>query len=172
MKGIEAEYNLAAKAEKIRMNKALKRGWKDLLLSLLIVLFLMIIIVFIWDCYYAVNDDITYGQRLSGRYTGTHRPAANMLQYPLALIISTLFCVFPEVDVYGIFLFGSHFVCLFLIIKSILKKFETNRIRVIVGLCFIVSVIEIQNIVFFQFTTTAAMYAATAFFLLLILNYS
>lgn len=146
----------------------MKKRMSNTLIALLITMILLVVTSSIWVLYYAVNDDVTIGQRLSGCYTGVPRPAANDLQYPLALIISILYRIFPKVDIYGLFLNGSHYLCIFLIIKRVLCKIRENKAGSLILLYIVILTIDIQNIIFFQFTTTAAVYAVSGVFLLLL----
>lgn len=137
-------------------------------LAIIVTVGFICLICILYDLYYAVNDDVIFGKRLSGCYTGEPYAVATLIQYPLACIISFLFRIFSGADVYGIFLVSSHFLCLFLIIKKMLDKVMRFKKELVVFASAVFLVFDMTNVLFFQFTTTAAIYAATGVFFLLL----
>lgn len=127
----------------------------------------VVVICCCWDLYYAVNDDVTTRNVIFGKYTGSAHPQGTLIKYPLAALLSGLFYIFSNIDVYGLFLVISHFVCFFMIVRSALTKFPKQRgwVILLAGIVFFMT--DVPNIIYFQFTTTATMYAATGIFLLL-----
>lgn len=62
---------------------------------------------------------------------------------------------------------ASHFICFFIITTSILQKFSKQKVGVLILASIVFCIIDVPNIIYFQFTTTAALYAAGGIFLLL-----
>lgn len=127
----------------------------------------VVVICCCWDLYYAVNDDVTTRNVIFGKYTGSAHPQGTLIKYPLAALLSGLFYIFSNIDVYGLFLVTSHFVCFFMISRSVLQKFPRQRVWVLLLVGTVFFMADVPNIIYFQFTTTATMYAATGTFLLL-----
>ena len=126
------------------------------------------IICCFWKLYYAVVDDVFYRNVITGKYTGSIRPQGMMIKYPVTLMISLASRLFFHIDIYGIFWVLSHFLCFFLITKCVLHRFPSNRISALCMISIVFWVVDVPNIIYFQFTTTAALYAATGVFLLLL----
>lgn len=127
-----------------------------------------IMVCCLWRIYYVTVDDVFYRNIIVGKYTGTIRPSGTMIKYPLALILALVSIVFSSVDVYGIFLEMSHFLCFFLIARCVLRRLPSGGIGALCMICMVFWVIDIPNIIFVQFTTTAAVYAAAGVFILLL----
>lgn len=135
---------------------------------------LMIIIGVNWDYYLDLNDDIMIADITSGAYTGT--PAAHNIQmlYPLGLILSGLYRIARGLDWYGIFLAGTQFACLAVILAVSLYYLQIEvrekRVRRIISYalitCILVTLV-IPHLVILQYTFTCAFLSATAAFLLL-----
>lgn len=127
-----------------------------------------ILVCCLWRLYYATVDDVFYRNIIVGKYTGNIRPNGTMIKYPLALVLALASTVFSTVDVYGIFLEMSHFLCFFLIAGCVLRRLPSGRMSALCMICMVFWVTDIPNIIFVQFTTTAAVYAAAGVFILLL----
>ena len=145
-----------------------KLKFRNTILAILVTFVLAVITGLSWNLYYSVNDDVTIGKTLAGSYIGVPYFVGIVIQYPLACLLSFLFRIFPIIDVYGWFLVLSHFVCFYLIIKKSLNKLPCSKIKLLVLISAAFLVIDIPNIIYFQFTTTAALYAVTGVFVLII----
>ncbi len=64
------------------------------------------------------NDDAVIRSILSGNYTGTPDAHAIYPEYPLALMISGLYHIFPKADCYSTVMVGFFFLALFEILRS------------------------------------------------------
>lgn len=132
-----------------------------------------IILSFFWDFYYGVNDDITTRNVLSGSYTGVPYPQGTqgtLTLYPLTAVMSGLYAALSAIDHWGYFLVASHLICFFIIAKSVLNRVKIHKSALFVLVFAAFWTIDIINIIYFQFTTVAAVYAATGIFLLLLEN--
>lgn len=148
-----------------------KRIYYNLAVLAFIAAFLIILCRF-WDIYYAVNDDIATRNVLSGSYTGSPRAQSTsciLSLYPITFCISGLYRLIPNVDVWGFFLMASHLICFLLIMNTVMGKVKTGGhvIKVCIAVSIFFWTFDIVNLIFFQFTTVAAIYAATSVFLLL-----
>lgn len=138
-----------------------------------VIIVFMIILSFFWDLYYGVNDDITTRNVLSGSYTGVPYPQGTqgtLTLYPITAVMSGLYTVISSVDYWGYFIVTSHLICFFVIAKSVMNRVKDHKIVVFILVFAVYWVIDIVNIIYFQFTTVAAVYAATGIFLLLLEN--
>jgi hypothetical protein len=127
-----------------------------------------IVVCCAWKIYYTTVDDVFYRNIIVGKYTGTIRPNGTMIKYPLALILALSSVLFSSVDVYGIFLEVSHFLCFFLIAWYMMRKLPAKHKSALCMMCMVFWVIEIPNIVYVHFTNTAAVYAAAGVVVLLL----
>lgn len=135
---------------------------------------LMIFIGVNWDYFLELNDDILIADITSGAYTGT--PEAHNIQmlYPLGLILSSLYRIARGLDWYGIFLAGTQFVCLTILLAVSLYylqiEVKEKRPRRIISYalitCILVTLV-IPHLVILQYTFTCAFLSATAAFLFL-----
>lgn len=135
---------------------------------------LMIFIGVNWDYFLELNDDILIADITSGAYTGT--PEAHNIQmlYPLGLVLSSLYRIARGLDWYGIFLAGTQFVCLTILLAVSLYylqiEVKEKRPRRIISYalitCILVTLV-IPHLVILQYTFTCAFLSATAAFLFL-----
>lgn len=147
-----------------------KRGYENIMILISIIIFLFFL-CFFWDFYYGVNDDIATRNVFSGGYTGVPRPQRTscvVTLYPIAFCISGLYGLVSGIDFWGIFLAASHPICFWLIAKTVLGavKDKGNKIGVFIVTFLVFWTVDLVNLMFFQFTTVAAIYAATGIFLL------
>ncbi len=117
-------------------------------------------------CYY-INDDSTMRNIASGAYTGIPDGHLIFIKYALGYVMSIMYQVIPSVEWYGLILFSLHFICLGFILSRVLTLLNRkNMVVLCASTLLIFMVIDIPHIVSkFQFTTTAAICAATALFL-------
>ena len=112
-----------------------------------------IVVCCAWKIYYTTVDDVFYRNIIVGKYTGTIRPNGTMIKYPLALILALSSVLFSSVDVYGIFLEVSHFLCFFLIAWYMMRKLPAKHKSALCMMCMVFWVIEIPNIVYVHLRT-------------------
>ena len=135
---------------------------------------IMLLIGVNWNYYLDLNDDIMIADITSGAYTGT--PSAHNIQmlYPIGLLLSGLYRIARGLNWYGIFLAGSQFVCLAVLLAVTLYylqiEVKEKRVRRIVSYvlitCILVTLV-IPHLVILQYTFTCAFLSGTAAFLLL-----
>ena len=126
-------------------------------------------IAVLFDLYFDLNDDVLMKDLLSGSYTGV--PAAHNIQmlYPISLLISLVYRLIRNADVYGIFLCLCQYGCLFLILYKTLELVKNVRWKVVVVVAEILFAIGTLtgHFVYAQYTFTVAMMAGTAAFLVI-----
>lgn len=150
-----------------------RTGVRDTLCIIAITIVFVMILSFFWDFYYGVNDDITTRNVLSGSYTGIPYPQGTqgtLTLYPITAVMSGLYTVISSVDHWGYFIVMSHLICFFIVAKSVMNRAKEHKTAVFVLTFTVFWVTDIINIVYFQFTTVAAVYAAVGIFLLLLEN--
>lgn len=140
---------------------------RDILLSLIAVMVFAIALGYFCNFYYDLNDDVLMKDILSGTYTGIPEARNIQMLYPAGLLVSMLYRLIPTLPWYGIFLCFCHFICAVLIAKrmisfaaGVLKK---GLLLLLLGLLFCALIL--YELVFVQYTVTAAMLAATGIFL-------
>ena len=137
------------------------------ILSLGMVICLFAVAGLFFDFYYDLNDDVLLKDIVSGAYSG--RPDAHSIQmlYPVSLLISLLYRIFPALPWQGVFLCGCHGVCFYLIAKrslSIAKKIW-GKIFLLLTEGILILTLFIWELLIVQYTVTAALMAACACFL-------
>lgn len=108
------------------------------------------------------SDDVAFKNILSGAYTGKPEAHVYFIMYPLAWIIKELYVLFPQINVYYIFLLGGYIIALFLITFRILEKGKNAYEK----LCYLIVVylLSYRMLVYIHWTTTAAMLCGMAMF--------
>ncbi len=120
-----------------------------------------------YDYYFDLNDDVVMKDILAGVYTGKPESRNIQMMYPMSLLISLFYRIFPQVPVYGVFLCGCQFVCLYLIVqRSLYFRNSTVSKLLMAGLeGLVMTVLFLPHFIFIQYTVTCALLAATAAFL-------
>lgn len=120
-----------------------------------------------YDYYFDLNDDVVMKDILAGVYTGEPESRNIQMLYPMSLLISLFYRVFPQAPVYGIFLCGCQFVCLYLIVRrSLCFRENTVSKLLLAGLeGLVMTVLFLKHFIFIQYTVTCALLAGTAAFL-------
>lgn len=154
------------------MQSSKKRTLLNICIAAGIIAVIMLQIAALFDYYFDLNDDVLMKDLLSGSYTGV--PAAHNIQmlYPISALISLIYRLFRNADVYGIFLCLCQYGCMFLILHRTLDIIEDNICKVVAVTFVIIFAIGcvLGHLVYVQYTFTVAMMAGTAVFLVIIGN--
>lgn len=117
--------------------------------------------------YYAINDDMTMKNIVSGVFDGKPDSHIVYIQYIIGLLLSTLHTIKAGIDWYGVFMLGTVAISLAcMVYKSYMITSEKKQYGVFLCgliLFFIVSLKEVFN---FQWTVVAAFPGAAAMFML------
>lgn len=146
-----------------------KRRENEILASVLLALLLLFIGIR-YDYYYAMNDDVTMKDVLSGVYTGTPEGHNIQMLYPLSAVLSLLYRLFPDAPVYGMFLCLCQFGSLWMVVNRSLR-FGRNpwmKAGLAVTEGVLAAALLLPHLVFVQYTFTSGMLAAAAAFLFLV----
>lgn len=119
-----------------------------------------------FDYYYQANDDVYIKNILSGVYTGTPESHNIQMHYPLSLILSLAYRLAPALPIYGLFLCLCHYGSCFLIISRSLKGMQSRAVKILTALAegVFAAGLLLSELVFMQYTVTAAMLAGAAVF--------
>lgn len=133
------------------------------------ILLLMLLLSVRYDFYFDLNDDVLMKDILSGAYTGTPESRNLQMLYPLSLLLSLCYRLFPAAPVYGFFLCLCQFGCLYLIVKRSLsfRKSTGSRLFLLLFEGVLLTGLFLSHLLFIQYTVTSALLAATAAFLFL-----
>lgn len=128
---------------------------------------LCILIGIFFDYYYDLNDDVLIKDILAGVYTGT--PAGHNIQmlFPLSFLLSVPYRMVRGIPWYGLFLCFCHFGCFYLLTKRLLHFCRTRFVKAMLLLltAALIAALFLWELVFVQYTVTAALLTATAAFL-------
>lgn len=142
------------------------KKYENTILALMSTSILIILLGIFFDYYYQANDDIFIKNILAGVYTGT--PEANNIQmhYPLSLILSFLYRIMGNLPIYGLFLCGCQYGCLFLLLKRTLKYTHKTYMKILFSIVgtFIFAGLLLPEQIIVQYTITSAMLGGTATF--------
>lgn len=147
---------------KALLKKKENRIWAFLFSSL----FCIVIAIF-FDYYYDLNDDVLMKDIVAGIYTGT--PSGHNIQmlFPLSAALSLFYRLNRNVPWYGIFFLICQFGCLYLLTERVLSFFRKRwqKALVLIPEAGLIVTLFLSNLVFVQYTVTAALLASTAAFL-------
>lgn len=131
-----------------------------------VTVFLMLILAIVFDYYYCMNDDTTMRDILCGSYTGVPEGRNIQMLYPVSLLISLFYRLFPAVPWYGLFLCGCQFLFLYLFCLRVTGFVEIwwKKAGLAVMTGFFAGSVLLYELVFVQYTMTAAMLMAAAVF--------
>ena len=127
----------------------------------------IILLSFLFDFYYDMNDDVMMKDIMAGVYTGT--PDGHNMQtlYILGAFISLLYRLCRSIPWYGLFLFLCQMGSLYLVgvrLLQLSKKWYTKAGCMIFATVFLWG-IALSHIIAIQYTLTCAMLASAAIFL-------
>lgn len=153
------------------MNKNFYRDfygkYEDKIIAAGLLIVLGILMAIRYDYYFDLNDDTVMKDILAGVYTGKPESRNIQMMYPMSLIISLLYRLFPQASVYGIFLCTCQFGSFFLIVeRSVYFRKHTVSKLLVAGLeGLMIVTLYLSHFIFVQYTVTAALLAGTAAFL-------
>lgn len=116
------------------------------------------------DFVFVSNDDIFLQAILSGSLTGEPDAHAIYILYPLAWTIALFYRLLPEVNWYGIFILGIHFMCWGIILTKMISIATTKwkQVRNFFATYFFLIFLDLQWLIFSQYTALASIIACTA----------
>ncbi len=140
---------------------------RDVLFALAVTLVCAISLGYFYDCYYDLNDDVLIKDILSGTYTGTPEGRNIQMLYPVGLVISVFYRLWPALPWYGMFLCACHFLCFFCIGKRLIS-FAPGFVKKSVLLALqtlLFAGLMLWEFVYVQYSVTCALLVATGIFL-------
>ncbi len=138
------------------------------IIAALFIILLGILIAFRYDYYYDLNDDLVMKDIVAGVYTGTPDGHNIQMLYPISWLISIGYRMLRPIPWYGIFIVTCQFGCLFLIAGRIARYFGSvwSKCAAVAVELVVAGAFFLYELVFTQYTVTAALLGATAAFLL------
>lgn len=144
-------------------NEKIKNKISDYAIPFIPVLTTIVCMIIFWDSYYDINDDTAIRNILSGTFSGTPSPMAVYVEYPLALLISVMYRIIPNVPWFGMLeqtmLFGSMYLCAYSV--SYKEKTKIGKIVYSILTTLFFDAFLLSGIVYIQYTTVAGILAAT-----------
>ncbi len=139
----------------------------ETILSLLIVGVGTVVLAVFFDVWFTINDDVMIRDILSGAYTGTPNAHCIQILYPLGLLISSLYRLFPALNWYGLFMGFCHALCMFLILRRLLEQADGRKGKLLLAVLGILAftAVLLGKVLYIQYTVTSAVLAGTAIFL-------
>lgn len=130
---------------------------------------------FVFDFYYDLNDDVLIKDILSGMYTGTADGHCVQMLYPLSWIIKTLYTINADIPWFGIMEIGLTWLCCVLIVARthyiIVSHINRKKTKIVGVIClyacssFFMAGLELWELVIYQYTVISGTLAATAAYL-------
>jgi hypothetical protein len=161
------EFRIKKQNTKIKFNTYLTTG--VVIASLLT---LVLILANMMDFVFVSNDDIFLRAIISGSLTGEPEAHAIYILYPLAWILALLYRMIPGVDWYGIFIVGSHLACWAIVLLRSISIADTKwkQIRNFLIAYFLLIFLDLQWLIFEQYTALASVIACTALVCIITVN--
>lgn len=137
------------------------------ILSILVVLLLFCYFRRLSPFIYQTNDDLFLKMIASGEMTGTPEPHMFYLSYPVGLLLSNLYKMFPQFPWYGCLLCLTIGMSMAVVLYSFLKWGKTLMVRLltVVLFCLFSYGFLFLHIAELQFTTVTAIAGCGALFL-------
>lgn len=137
------------------------------MIAALLTLALIILTGVFFDYYYNLNDDMLMKDIISGLYSGMPEGHNIQMLYPISFLLSLPYYLTDAVSWYGLFFLFSNYGCIFLVLRRIVCK--TRSGLAIIGLAalgiFFLGAFFLWDLIFIQYTVTAAILGSTAIFL-------
>ena len=123
---------------------------------------------------FTLIDDNIIEEVISGTFTGTPDGHAVYIKYILAFFLSRLYYIKDSVPWYGLFLIGIQAGCVFLMIYRLCSFLNKVRQKIICSFAFLIFFISyiFNGLVFFTYTSVAALLTSTAIFWFLTIDNS
>lgn len=143
-----------------------ERTWGRLLTLLLLMGIPFAAIMSVGTPLYVLNDDLQIQSVLSGTYSGSPDLHTVYMRAPLSFLLSLLYRILPMIPWFGLFLCGTVFLCVLLILYKCMGEGKTRSLKTV--LVYILVMLFALPL-FWQphYTVVAACAGATGIFLLL-----
>lgn len=149
-------------------NNKKKSIFENQIIAAFFIILLGMLIAFRFDYYYDLNDDLVMKDIVAGVYTGLPDGHNIQMLYPVSWLISMCYRIIRSISWYGIFMITCQFGCLFLIAGRTARYFESiwSKCAAVAAELVVIGAFFLYELVFAQYTVTAALLGATAAFLL------
>lgn len=127
-------------------------------------MYIMSFVFFFYDIVMISADDVAYEGILSGTMTGKPSAYCWFLQYPLSLVISQFYYIFPNIGWYRVFLLACHAVCYFLIFCRAKNYKGQKKVYYILFATVIIFLLCLEYMIHLEWSSTAGILGATAIF--------
>lgn len=120
-----------------------------------------------FDYYYDINDDVLIKDILAGVYTGTPEGHNIQMLFPISFLLSLPYHIIRGIPWYGLFLCFCHFGCFYLLAERLLHfcKKRLTKALLLLMMAMLVGALFLWELIFVQYTVTAALLTVTAAFL-------
>lgn len=147
--------------------KGFYKRYENRILASVLLLALLLFVGIRYDYYYDLNDDVVMKDTLSGVYTGVPEGHNIQMLYPLSLVISLLYRIFPKLSVYGIFLCLCQYGSIWLMAGRSLRFGRNTWMKtgMVLAEGVVLFALLLPHLVFVQYTFVSAVLAAAAAFL-------
>lgn len=148
------------------------KALRDWLTAAVLVAMLALPMLYFFDEYYDLNDDVLIKDILSGTYTGEPSGYNIQMLYPVSFLFCLFYKILPKIGGvtipwYGVITVTLHLGCCLLILKRTMsfgKNFAKKIALIILEVLFAGALILYQ-FVYIQYSVTSAFLSATAIFL-------
>lgn len=126
----------------------------------------VLIAVFVYNRYslFFNQDDIGMRNIVSGLTTGEPDAHTYFIFYPVSVILSTLYSLFPRVYWYLVFFLFCNYTCLFLVLYRVMQKVGEKSHILLVMVTLLYIILWIRQFIELEWTTTAGILSACAIF--------
>lgn len=137
--------------------------------SAVLTLLVLVLVAFLGDFYFDLNDDVLMKDILSGAYTGVPEGHNIQMLYPISAFIALFYRAYRGLDWYGIFLCVCQFGCLFILLSRVIKVCTEKKIKFISACAVLFLFVGgiLPHLLFVQYTFTCGLLSATAAFLIM-----
>ena len=121
-------------------------------------------VVSFFTLYYDMNDDAMIRDVLSGAYSGSADARCVYLLYPLALLLKSLYGIWPGIPWFGVFLCSCNVVCVFLLslrFTAVTPKLWKKILFFTAGVLMVIT-LGLHELIYIQYTAVAGFLMATA----------
>ncbi|MEG1848643.1 MAG: hypothetical protein RRX92_05415 [Lachnospiraceae bacterium] len=142
--------------------------YRDQMAAAVAVLLFGMILAFQFDYYYDLNDDMLMKDIIAGRFTGVPEGHNIQMLMPLGWLLSVLYHIVEWIPWYGLFFISCQLGCFYLIAARSLRYFDRiwSKVTALVIEGVLICSLFLYELIFLQYTVTAALVGATAAFLL------
>ncbi len=136
----------------------------NLIISTASTIILWALVALCFDFFYELNDDILIKDIVAGIYTGIPEAHNNQMMYPISLLLSMIYKVFPKIAWFGLFEIAGFLVCFYMITYRMIAIIRRVYIKAIlaVGLILIWMGLYAWELSIMQYTVLAGTMCASA----------